>query len=119
MNAEFWRKDSDDTTMNEQSDWTDFLSGRLGLVGIIYGSVVFAAVLALFLMYGAPWESQHDAELSSRQFQSEIQSLTAAQATTQQQLNELTVHEARFEEQVLELQKEMDAVMTKEQQQPK
>lgn len=89
-------------------NWTEFLSGKLGLIGIIYGSVVFAAMMALFLAYGAPWESRHDADVQARVFESEIQSLTAAQAVTQKQLNELTVHEARFEQQVLELQKEFD-----------
>ena len=92
----------------EPFNWMEFLSGKLGLIGIIYGSVVFAAMLALFLAYGAPWESRHDADVQARVFESEIQSLTAAQAVTQKQLNELTVHEARFEQQVLELQKEFD-----------
>jgi hypothetical protein len=92
----------------EPFNWTEFLSGKLGLIGIIYGSVVFAAMVALFLAYGAPWESRHDAEVQARVFESEIQSLTAAQAVTQKQLNELTVHEAQFEEHVNEMQKELD-----------
>jgi len=94
----------------EPFNWVEFLSGKFGLLGIIYGSVVFSAMLALFLVYGAPWESRHDADVQARVFESEIESLTSAQAVTQKQLNELTVHEARFEEQVLELQKEMDAM---------
>ena len=92
----------------EPFNWTEFLSGKLGLIGIIYGSVVFSAMLALFLVYGAPWESRHDADVQARVFESEIESLTSAQAVTQKQLNELTVHEAQFEEHVNEIQKELD-----------
>jgi len=98
--------------MDEQSEWEPFLSGKLGLAGLVYSAILTAALLSLFLVYGSPWESKHDAEMRAREFDAEIKALTATQATTQKQLNELAVSEARFEEHVIEIQRELDRLGT-------